>query len=140
MDTTIETLRSLEAKYLKRVEAAQEALEKVRDLIREESGQTSQVLIVPVRVRRRANIDAVKQETSFSGLTKGDAAAKIMAEAGRDMTKKEIFDEMKSRGHGVASLIALTSTLSEDDRFLSLGKGVWALAQREVTNGTQMHK
>jgi hypothetical protein len=131
---TIKVLRGLESHY-----AA--ALGQVRDLIKLEGGESDE--------------DAPKQTASSAGsatgsngdaatkkdmkkMAKGDAVALLFQESGqKELHKVKMFEEMHRRGHPVSSLASLTSGLSGDARFKSVGAGKWCLAQPDLatTNG-----
>lgn len=114
----LSTLRKLEERYEAAVAKNKAALEKVRSLIMMEGGKPSNSKL------------GSNGSTPISDMTKGGAAEHIMKEAGKPLTKNQIFDEMKRQGHPVANIQALATMMSEDNRFTSLGNGEWELTDK----------
>jgi len=71
----------------------------------------------------------------LSELTVAKGAEVILQEAGKPLSREEIFDDLKKRGSGVTSVITLVSALSRaKDRFKSIGNSRWELRAR-LPNG-----
>jgi len=138
MSETLQTLRSLEAKYLN-------ALDKVRSLIEMEggtpSGQSAPLSGLSIadshkpsltqdrpEVRKILRTFPLREPKPFSKLPKAEAARVVMEASGSDLRKDDIFAEMKKRGHGITSLKALVVSMSSSEHFVSRGRGMWGLA------------
>jgi len=121
--STLETLLVLEKKY-------EAALSQVRGLIELEGGKPTQTAspdshkVVPS--------PAIHQNAGpFSHMSKSAAAEIVLKQAGFPMSREELIAAMREGGHPIQSDKALTVALSSSPKFVSLGKGKWALAKDE---------
>ncbi len=69
----------------------------------------------------------------FSDFTVAKAAETILIEAGKPLSREDIFNRIKERGGSVSSVINLVSALSRaNNKFVSLGNSVWDLKERPI--------
>ena len=74
---------------------------------------------------------APNNQVPLSELTIVDGAQIILQEAGKALSRDEIFGELKKRGSGVSSVVNLVSGLSRaKDKFVSIGNSRWELKSR----------
>ncbi|MDQ3621210.1 MAG: hypothetical protein M3463_01775 [Verrucomicrobiota bacterium] len=139
MNPELDALRSLEDRYAKKVEHYNHLLNGVRELIVAETG-TTEVIPGTAPISSPSQVTATEASANgrFVGMTKGEAVETLLRENG-EMKAADLFNEMKQGGHPVASRESLMSLLSgKKDRFISKGRGVWALKQLDLpVNGQE---
>ena len=120
-------------------------LEKVRDLIEDTGGdvaarKTPEEENTPPLPSRNTiagsagNVNGSAAKTEFKNLKKGDAAEIVFKESQDEILhKRAVFEEFQRRGHTASNIASLTSTMSSDPRFVSLGDGLWRLAQPDLS-------
>jgi len=80
-------------------------------------------------------ITARYRTRKFRQISTGDAAEQVLRGLpGHRANKIDLFEAIKPLGPKCASIQALTSAISADKRFTSLGGGVWTLAELDLPN------